>query len=527
MKLTFSAPREHLEIQRERIFALVSECCPGSFTEIDGAKGLLTVELADGASPDATAKILLSRLYQIGVSAKRLDGTEQGTEHANWYSAPPPIQFNVKKPRTVRLSVFVASLLAVALVFSVLAFALGAVLSGALSGGDTLGTGEDQGEDYAERIAIVDYIFKNYGLYDTNGDILLDAMLKAYAAATGDRYAAYYTDEELAAMMADMEGEGVGVGISVTLEPDSGNIVILQVFPGSPAEAAGVLPGDTIVSIGSGENEERISEIGYDAAMQKMLGEVGTTAEFTVLRDGEEIAFSILRATFTALSVDGRASTTDPTVGIVRISGFDANTPAQFKNAMNALIEGGCTRFVFDVRNNPGGEQKSVMAVLSYFLEENDIIMSVVSKDGSTTYYRAEEADYNGNYASCSVAKEEIGMYRGYPMVVLTNEYTASAGELFTAGLTDYELATTVGVKTYGKGVIQSIYDLAAMGYSGGLKLTIGYYTGPSCENYDGIGLAPDLPVTLDESLANKNLYLLTEEQDNQLSAAIAAVLAK
>ena len=526
MKLTFSAPREHLEIQKERIFAIVSECYPGSFSEIDGASGVLTVELADGVSSDAAAKVLLQRLYQIGVSAKRIE-CARGAEHVNWYSSPPPIQYNVKKSRSVRLSVFIASLLAVALVFSVLAFAFGAVLSGTLSGGDTLGTGDGQGENYAEQIAVVDYIFKHYGLYDTNGDILLDAMLKAYAAATGDRYAAYYTDEELAAMMADMEGEGVGVGVSVTLDPETGNIMILQVFPGSPAAEAGVLPGDAIVSIGSGESAERVSEIGYDVALQKMLGDVGTTAEFTVLRNGEEISFSILRAVFIALSVDGRVSSSDPTVGIVRISSFDANTPAQFKSAMNALIGNGCTRFVFDVRNNPGGEQKSVMAVLSYFLEEKDIIMSVVSKDGSTTYYKAEAASYNGDYAACSVAKEEIGMYRGYPMVVLTNEYTASAGELFTAGLTDYELATTVGVKTYGKGVIQSIYDLSAMGYSGGLKLTIGYYTGPSCVNYDGVGLEPDLPVMLDESLTGKNLYLLTEEQDNQLSAALAAVLAK
>jgi carboxyl-terminal processing protease len=214
-------------------------------------------------------------------------------------------------------------------------------------------------------------------------------------------------------------------------------------------------------------------------------------------------------------------------VGIVRISGFDANTPAQFKNVMNTLIEGGCTRFVYDVRNNPGGEQKSVMAVLSYFLEENDTIMSVVTKDGSTTYYRAEEATYEGEYAACSVKKEEIGMYRQYPITILTNGYTASAGELFTAVLSEYELATLVGENTYGKGVIQTIYDLSELGFSGGLKLTIGYYAPPSGVNYDGKGIAPDIAVVPDESIANKNIYLLTEQEDNQLLAAIEAVLAK
>jgi carboxyl-terminal processing protease len=122
------------------------------------------------------------------------------------------------------------------------------------------------------------------------------------------------------------------------------------------------------------------------------------------------------------------------------------------------------------------------------------------------------------------VAKEEIGMYRGYPLAVLTNGYTASAGELFTAALSEYELATIVGTNTYGKGVIQTIFDLSQMGYSGGLKLTIGYYAPPSGTHYDKVGIAPDIEVALDASLAGKNLYLVEEQEDNQLLAAIEAV---
>ncbi len=534
MKLLFSVPREQLDAQRDRIFAAVSECVPGAYTEIDAARGILAVELPDGASP-SVAEALRVRLLTVGVTATRVDHTQTGgafhreEERRETFrqAPPPPININIKQPRTVRLSVFIPVLIAVALVCSILFFNIGTLLPGLFTGGNTLGSGEEKSEDYVQKIALIDYIFENYGLYDTNGQVLLDEMLKAYAKATGDEYAEYYTDEELAALMADMEGAAVGVGISVTMDTETGNIIVIQVYPDSPAQKAGVRPGDLIVAIGEGESEERVSSIGYDIAMQKMLGEEGTTAHFTVLREGEELPFAITREKFTAVSVDGRVSTTDQKVGIVRISGFEANTPAQFKTVMNTLSESGCERFVFDVRNNPGGEQKSVMAVLSYFLNENDTIMSVVSKDGTTTYYLAEETEYEGDYAACSVAKEEIGMYRDYPMVVLTNGYTASAGELFTAGLADYELATVVGEKTFGKGVIQSIYDLSTMGYSGGLKLTVGYYTGPSCENYDGVGITPDTVVEPAESMKNKNLYLLTEAEDNQLSAAIEAVLAK
>ena len=124
-------------------------------------------------------------------------------------------------------------------------------------------------------------------------------------------------------------------------------------------------------------------------------------------------------------------------------------------------------------------------------------------------------------------------MYRGYPVTVLTNGRTASAGELFTAALSEYKIATLVGENTYGKGVIQSIFDLSSVGdyygmqLSGGFKLTVGYYAPPSGVNYDGKGIAPDVPVELDPTLAHKNLYLLTEEQDNQLMQAIQTVLTK
>lgn len=530
MKILFSASGQPLNELRDRIFAEVEQAVPGAFVEIDAAKGQIAVEPPAGADPDATAETLRQRFLTLGIQATRLsEPSPQPPFGAYQPYSPPPIRMDgFRQPRTVRLSVFVISLICVALAVAVLAFSFSALLFGGSSlfgVGSTLGTGDQTGEDYAGKIAIVDYLFENYSLYDTNGELLLDEMLKAYAAATGDEYAAYYTAEEYAALMSEMGGNAVGVGITVTWDAETESIMIIQVMPESPAAVAGVCPGDRIVAIGSKAEGERVSDLGYHVAMQKMLGEAGTTATFVVARGSEEIEFAIVRAEFTVVSAKGWVSTTNPTVGIIRLSGFEGNTPAQFKAAMNSLIEKGCTRFVFDVRNNPGGEQKSVTAVLSYFLNENDTVLSIVEKDGTTTYYRAEPVTYTGRYADCSITKEEIGMYRGLPIVVLTNGYTASAAELFTAALSDYELATLVGETTYGKGVIQTIFDLSRLGYSGGVKLTVGYYAPPSGVNYDKIGISPDKGVALDPALAGKSIYLLSEAEDNQLSAAIAAVL--
>ena len=118
-------------------------------------------------------------------------------------------------------------------------------------------------------------------------------------------------------------------------------------------------------------------------------------------------------------------------------------------------------------------------------------------------------------------------MYRGFPMVVLTNKGTASAAELFTAALKDYKLATVIGKTTRGKGVLQNIYHLKSWGYAGAVKLTVGYYSPPSGVNYDGVGILPDMEVALSEQASQVNLSLLPEADDSQLLAAINSLATK
>ena len=521
MKLYFSVSPVPTEDHRETLLAVVTDTVPGSTARFSEDGKRLALEVPSQSDRFAVLDAVTFRIKAFGYTV---------TEESRQDPPAPPITnfgsfYQEKQPRTVRLSTFLITLISVALAVSVLGVLLGSALSGVFGfrHGDTLGV--DGTEDYSEKIGLIDTIFRDYALYDTNGDLLLDSMLKAYVEATGDQYAAYYTAAEFAELMTQNSGSLVGVGITVIESVDPKGIAIIGVVPNSPADQAGVKPGDVIVSIGSGENAFSVAERGYEASLNALRGDEGSVAHFKVVRETESLDFSISRAKVETLSVTGKVSETNAAIGIVSISQFATNTPVQFKNEMDRLIGLGCTKFVFDVRNNPGGDLKSIVAVLSYFLNENDLVVTIVQKDGTSESEYVKAVTYEGTYADCSVAKEDIGKYRNYAKAVLINGYTASAAELFSAVLRDYQLATLVGTTTYGKGVLQNIFDLSVFGYSGGLKLTTGYYNPPSGENYDGKGVAPHGAETpLDDAVKDKNPALLSEAQDNQIAAAIAAI---
>lgn len=451
-----------------------------------------------------------------------------------------PVKHPEKKRKSVPLLAFVASLLAVVLVCSMFAVAIASATHrlGYLKGVEQmggLGIGDDTPvglEDFSE-LEFLDRFFKANSYNDLSEADFLSAVLKAYVAASGDLYAEYYTAEEYEALMSDRSGESVGIGVSViysTVTVDGSEYTAMEIvtaFPNSPASEAGVMPGDLVFYLGVGDQKELVQSIGYTEALNRMRGEKGSVAEFTVLRpksDGkfEQLEFRITRDEYTMQSVEYKVSETDPTVGVVRILQFDLTTPKQFEKAMDALIEKGIKRFIFDVRNNPGGDLKSICAVLSFFLEKGDLIISTVDRNGSKEETFVKAVTYSGDYAGCSIKNSDIGKYRDYDMAVLTNQNTASAAELFTAALRDYKLATTVGVTTYGKGSMQTMYSLAYFGYEGAIKLTTRHYFPPCGEGYDGIGIKPDVYVELSEEAAATNIYKLAEADDDQLQKALS-----
>ena len=382
-------------------------------------------------------------------------------------------------------------------------------------------------ELYGKLSKIMELFYTN-SISEWDDEAAIDNMFRAYVDSTEDAYAAYYNAEEYEALSSDNHAEATGIGISIIDNPEEGAIEIILVNPDSPAEEAGLRVGDLIVAAGTGDNRQLISDLGYYGAVAQLQGPEGTVAEFVVNRNGELIDFAVERRKIETVSVMHRVCETDPEIGIIRITGFDTKTPVQFDAAMEDLLAKGCKAFVFDVRYNPGGDLLSIKAVLARFLNEGDVVIRTVYKNQQETQavvgpYTAASEDYAG----CNITAEDIGKYRNYPMAVLANGSTASAAELFTACMKDYELATVVGKTTFGKGIMQSIIPLKNYGYDGAVKMTVAYYSSPKSDNYQDIGIAPDIDVELDPVVATKNVYKITDAEDNQLQRAIEAIKTK
>ena len=193
--------------------------------------------------------------------------------------------------------------------------------------------------------------------------------------------------------------------------------------------------------------------------------------------------------------------------------------------AVETLKSEGCTSFVLDLRGNPGGMLSSVEDVLVLFLQEDDPIITIKDASGkeTTTTVTCNKAG-KVTCGSGQLTREDIGKYRDLNFSVLVNGYSASAAELFTSNIRDYELGTIVGTKTYGKGCGQTTFSLAKYGYDGALKLTTFYYSSPLGDYYDGVGITPHVVLELSEEAQSYNINLLPDHLDNQLAAAVASM---
>ena len=389
-----------------------------------------------------------------------------------------------------------------------------------------------------EKLDVLATLFERYSYYAgaVSEEELLTAVLKAYAEATGDIYAEYYTEEEYKALTEENVGDYEGIGVSViqsTLTVADYEYMVFQIidiYADGPAADSELRVGDLIYGVYQDGTLQLVNTLGYTKAISMIKGARGTQAEFSVFRQNgdtyESLDFSVTRDSFETVSVTGKLSTTDPTVAIVRITNFDLTTPNQFKTTVNRVLDDGAKKIVFDVRNNPGGDLQSIKAVLTYFLQAGDLILSAIDREGTVAAsYVAEAMTLKGDYASCNVSAEEIGMYAGLDMVVLCNGNTASAAEVFTATLRDYGLAKVVGEKTFGKGIMQSFLPLSVFGnYSGYVKMTTYAYVTKCGVTYHEIGISPGegCEVALSDEAKQYNFNILPEALDNQLQVAIS-----
>ncbi len=367
------------------------------------------------------------------------------------------------------------------------------------------------------------------GLLDANSifdlpdrTTLTETMIEAAISAMGDRYGTFFTDAEYAAYSSDLAGSFVGIGVTLQ-KNDDGNALVLLVHAGSPAEDAGLLAGDVLISVGG----IRFAD-GYDEAFDSIVGEAGSTVEISFLRAGASMSATVTRAEVVKQTVISRIETYGTSrIGYVHITGFDGHTYEQFQNAVSGLENEGVDALIFDVRSNGGGLLSSVGKMLAYLLPDGVIAYVDYKSESLSDYTIASENGYVRSGSASPVLYCEGGHRITVPAAVLVNSKTASAAELFTAALRDYATpefesaldVTVVGTTTYGKGTVQTTYSLGA---DNALKMTVARYSPPSNVNYDGVGIQPGTVVELTEEQEKISVYLRTQENDPQLCAALA-----
>lgn len=350
-------------------------------------------------------------------------------------------------------------------------------------------------------IAEVADIFKNNYLYEIDKDALNEDLIRAYVLLSGDRFAHYYSAEEWAEELAASAGNSFGIGTYVVSDPMGA--LIVHPMKNSPAESAGLLTGDLITEV----DGESIAGYTLSNVTSLIAGESGTEVVLTIVRGGETLTISVKRGTYEAETIFASVVTTDKgKYGYVRITEFLSKelTATQFRSAVNGLLEDGCEGLIFDVRDNGGGKLDAVTDMLDFLLPEGPI---------------THITDLNGNETTPTIMSDASEI--DCPMVVLANKNTASAAELFTSALKDYNKATIVGTNTYGKGCGQTGYYLSNGGV---LYVTSFLYNPPYSENYDNKGISPDVEVELPEEFKNTSLFLLSHENDTQLMRAIEEI---
>lgn len=354
---------------------------------------------------------------------------------------------------------------------------------------------------YAKMEALLTFIEENY-IREYDKDQLWDDMYSAMFDSIGDPYSTYMTAEEYAAYVADRSGNYVGIGISVVYDKATGGAYIHRVTTDSPAAKAGLQPGDIVTAVG----ELKLSFDTYNQALNLVRGEEGTAVKLTVLRNGESLQVEVIRGKMKTENVFYEKL--EGNVAYVEILSFSEDiTVSQFEAALKQAAEEGCTSYVFDLRNNPGGSLDVICKCLDLLLPEGDIV-HIVSADGKSESRKSDKEHF-----------------LDAPMTVLCNGNTASAAELFTADLRDYGLATIVGETTFGKGTMQSITPLTD---GSALKITHRYYNPASNVSYDGVGIKPHegCEVILTEEELD-NFYKMTHEEDRQLQKALDVLLGK
>ena len=324
-----------------------------------------------------------------------------------------------------------------------------------------------------------------------------DAAAQAMVAALGDRWSYYIPASEYQAHVEQMNNAYVGIGITITALEDGTGLEVMVVNPDGPAEEAGLQVGDVIIGV----EGQSCADMTVTEARDIVRGEEGTYVQLTIRREGQELTLDVMRREVQVAVAT--AEMLEDNVGLVTIANFDSRCADETIAAIENLLDQGAQKLIFDVRNNPGGYADELVEVLDYLLPAGKLF--------HMEYYTGEEEIMNSDRRCLQI-----------PMAVLVNADSYSAAEFFAVALQEYDAAVVVGEKTSGKGYFQNTFtlqDQSAVGLSTGK-----YYT-PNGISLEGVGITPDVEVTVDEETYIQIYYgWLENGEDPQLQAALEAL---
>jgi carboxyl-terminal processing protease len=290
--------------------------------------------------------------------------------------------------------------------------------------------------------------------------------------ALGDPHTSYLDPDEFRQLNMSLEGEyeGIGAWVDTTTE----FLTIVSPMPGSPAEEAGLLPGDEVIAI----NGEDMTGIDGDLVVRRVLGPAGSEVTLTIRREGKAEPFDVTvkRANITVPSVESKML--DSNIAYIALFDFGANTTSELRDALKSLLEKNPTGLVLDLRNNPGGYLQTAVEVASEFIPDGDILQEQTG-DGKIQIYSAL-----GN-----------GLAYDIPLVILVNDGSASASEILAGAVQDHGRGKLVGITTYGKGSVQLPIELKDG--QGMVRVTIARWLTPNGRQINEVGLEPDYKVEL------------------------------
>lgn len=341
----------------------------------------------------------------------------------------------------------------------------------------------DDTEAIAKKLEIVKKELEEYYIGDIDTESMTENAIKGYVAGLNDDYSEYLTKEEYEELLISVTGDYVGIGIYMTQDIE-GNIIVVSPIIGSPAEEAGLQSGDIIVTI----NGENCSEMDLNTASTKIKGKEGTTVELEILREKETFTKTVERRTVEIQ--DSRSEILQGNIGYIELTTFDEGCADKVEQYLLEFQNKGINSVIIDLRDNTGGVVTEAIDFAELFIKRGDIIMR--------TYNKAENETITKSNNTKPVDME---------IVLLVNEYSASATEIVAAALKDNEVATIVGTTTYGKGVMQEVMPL----FDGALKVTIEEFKTPNGNEINNIGIMPD-------ELVEDNIET---EEDEQLQRAI------